>query len=380
MINYSFSTVLMTVLTSTVLIGIIAICFQRDKLSISIGDKLLAVLIVLSLLRFIFPIEMPFAKTVLLPESLSVVVTVIRHTFFSVGPIEISIWLLLECIWIGGMVYKLISIVSSHMTFRRYVGRYGVDVTEDPEYKSILNEICDSHKTDFHIIELPGLDTPRQYGVFHPLILIPAQLKMTREEAYYTLRHEATHYWHRDYLIKQGMSLLTALYWWNPLCHILSHHLDLLLEVKVDYKVTQRDSNTKVHYYNALVQISSGLSKEKDAPKPPSYLETPQAVGSAADLSRRANLVLYCDKVSKPLFLTLLAIVVSLFVCSYCYTFEAHYLPESDYLQTPEPQANEIYAILLEDGTYDIYWNDMWIENITSLDYYYTDISVIDLE
>ncbi|MCM1188866.1 MAG: M56 family metallopeptidase [bacterium] len=381
MINYSFSTVLMTVLTSTVLIGIIAICFQCDKILISIGDKLLAILILLSLLRFIFPFEIPLARTVLLPKSLSVIITVIRHTFFSVGPIDFSIWFLLGFIWICGTVYKLVTIVFSHVTFRNFTDRYGMDVTNDPFYRGLLNEICDSHKTNFRIIRVPGLDTPRQSGAFRPRILLPAGLQMTEEETYFTLYHEAIHYWHHDFLIKQGMNLLTAIYWWNPLCHILNHQLDVLLEVKVDHKVTHQDPDTKVHYYNALLHIGDKMSAENKASEPnlPSYLETPRAVGSAEDLTKRATLVLHADEASKPLFLVLLAFVVSLFVCSYCFTLEAHYLPERDYLETPEAQSTEIYAVLLDDGTYDIYWNGAWVENTDSIDYY-INIPVINLE
>lgn len=381
MINYSFSTVLMTVLTSTVLIGIIAICFRCDKILISIGDKLLGILILLSLLRFIFPFEIPLARTVLLPKSLSVIITAIRHIFFSVGPVGFSICVLLGIVWFCGTVYKLANIVFSHVTFRRFTDRYGMDVTNEPIYRKLLNEICDSHKTNFRVIRVPGLDTPRQSGLFRPRILLPAGLQMTEEETYYTLYHEAIHYWHHDFLIKQGMNLLTALYWWNPLCHILNHQLDILLEVKVDHKVTHQDPNTKVRYYNALLHIGDKMSAKPKTPGPnlPSYLGTPRAVGSAEDLTKRATLVLHSDEASKPLFLVLSAFVVSLFVCSYCFTLEAHYLPERDYLETPEAQSDEMYAVLLEDGTYEIYLGNYYIEHVDSLEYY-TGIPVIDLE
>lgn len=374
MFHYSFSTVLMTVLTSTVLVVIIAICFRRDKVFLSVGDKLLAILIVLALLRFIFPIEMPFSVNVYLPESLSIVISSIRHTSSSIGPFGLSVWAMIECVWFGGIVYKLFRIVSSHVTFNCFINRYGINVTEKEPFKTLLSKICDSHKVDFRIIQVPRLDAPRQSGILHPCILLPMGLSFTEDEIDYIIRHEFAHYRHHDFLIKQGMNLLTALYWWNPLCYTLSRQLDTLLEIKADQEVIAANSTDKLKYYQSLYAIGTALTKKQqesnESPTKFPYLATPKMLGGNKVLENRANLALYYERASKPVFLLILAIVLSVFVASYCFTFEAHYVPECDSLGDAEVFYDELYAIMLEDGTYDIYLNDILVEHVDSLTYY----------
>lgn len=371
MIHYSFSTVLMTVITSTVLIGIIAICLRSQKLFLSIGYKLLAVLIVLTLIRFLCPIEMSFVRNVFLPDPLSAAVLYIRHTFFSIGEIQVSIWLLLECVWYGGILYKLFRVLLSHMIFNRYIRRYGVNVTEKGIYASVMNQICDSRKDAFRIILLPNLDTPRQSGALHPRILLPLGLEMTEEELYYTLYHEITHYRHHDFLIKLGMSLLSAIYWWNPLCKVLSGQLDILLEIRVDEDVTQGDPLIKAAYYKALLNVGKELMTRPTEPECPVCAASPGAIGSITDLTKRAQMIFYFKKASVPVFVSLLLLVSTLFVCSYCFIFEAHYLPERDELGQNDIYDDSMYAIQLEDGTYDIYWHGIQIEHVDTLEYHY---------
>lgn len=376
MFHYSFSTVLMTVITSTVLIGIIAICLQSQKILLSIGYKLLTVLIALTLIRFLCPIEVSFVRNIFLPEPLSVAVSYIRHTFYSFKGVDISVWFLLECVWYGGILYKVIRMVLSHATFNHYIRRYGDNVTTKEPYASIMTRICDGHKNDFRIYRLSNLDTPRQSGAFFPCILLPEGLQLSEDELYYTLCHEVTHYRHHDFLIKLGMSLFSAVYWWNPLCKVLAGQLDLLLEIRADEAVTQGDPQVQTAYYKTLLNIGKDLVFDPKKPKLPAFFAMPRATGSITDLTKRAQVIFYFRKISIPVFLSLLLLVSALFVGSYCFTFEAHYLPERDKM-TDELQYDDIYAVLLEDGTYAIYWNNQLVEHVDSLEYY-PDIPVIN--
>lgn len=371
MFHYSFSTVLMTVITSTVLIGLIAICLRSRKMLLSIGYKLLAVLIVLTLIRFLYPVELTaLVRNIFLPVPLSVAVLYIRHTFFTLGGIDLSIWFLLECVWYSGILYKLIRMLISHIFFSRFIRRYGVNVTAKGIYASIMTQICDGRKNTFRIILLPGLDTPRQSGALHPSILLPRELELTEEELYYTLCHEVTHYRHRDFLIKLGMSLLSAVYWWNPLCKVLAGQLDILLEIRVDEDVTQGDPLIKAVYYKALLNVGKGLVSNPQEPKCPVSPATPGAVGSITDLTKRAEMIFYYKKASIPVFMSLLLLVSALFICSYCFTFESYHLPERDEMDNNDIPSNYMYAVPLEDGTYDIYWDGIWIEHVDTLKYH----------
>lgn len=370
MFHYSFSTVLMTVITSTVLIGIIAVCLQNKKILLSIGYKLLAVLIILALIRFLCPIEVSSVRNIVLPEPLSVTVSYIRHTFFSFKGINLSIWFLLECVWYIGILYKVIRMIISHVRFNRFIIRYGENVTEKEPYASLLACICDSRKNAFRVYRLPNLDAPRQSGALFPCILLPRDLELTRDELFYTFFHEITHYRHHDFLIKMGMSLLSAVYWWNPLCKVLARQLDFLMEVKVDEVVTSREPQIQASYYKSLLNIGKELIPDAAHSKSPVYNAMPKATGSVTDLTKRAQVIFYFKKASVPVFLPLLLLVLAIFIFSYCFTFEAFHVSEQDKLDTYELQYNEMYAILLEDGTYAVYWQGQLIEHVSTLEYF----------
>lgn len=373
MLNYSFSTVLMTVLTSTVLIGIIAACFHNKKVLISIGYKLIGAFLLLTLIRFIIPLEMPFTRTILLPKWLSAAILFIRHPFFTLGSLKISVWFVFECIWLCGSVFTAIKIIRRRITFHRGIIRYGKNVTDKEPYVSVLRKVCDSHKNDLRIIRVFGLDTPQQYGVFHPSILIPAELELTDSELYYTICHEFSHYKRRDFLIKFGMNILVAIYWWNPLCHVLSQQVDVMLEMHVDEKLTLSDPNIKKEYVETLMHIGYNIAAIQEQSLKPSYLVSPKAVADFDELIKRVH-ILYRDekdiKRSKLISAPLFGVVAALFLFSYCFIFEAHYLLNEYELETPEIQEAEMYAVTSEDGAYDIYWNSQLIEHVDSLDYY----------
>jgi len=77
--NYSFATVLMTILASNLVIILITLCFRFEKLLLTIGYRLLAVFLVLTLVRFVFPFELPFAKSIYLAEPISSVIFFLRQ-------------------------------------------------------------------------------------------------------------------------------------------------------------------------------------------------------------------------------------------------------------------------------------------------------------
>ena len=62
--------------------------------------------------------------------------------------------------------------------------------------------------------------------------------------------------------------------------------------------------------------------------------------------------------------------MVGIYLGSYVFILEADYDPKNTLTQDTSSTSEEFYAIFNEDGTYDIYCNDLFIENTVSLDYY----------
>jgi len=230
--NYSFSTVLMTILASNLVIILITLCFRFEKLLLTIGYRLLAVFLVLTLVRFVFPFELPFAKSIYLAEPISSVIFFLRQPLIGQNSVAtpfspvLSLWFFFECIWLTGCGIKLFHHVKSYLHTCRFIRLYGSNISHTEPIQKILNDICGKRQNRFRVIAIPGLKTPQIFGILSPHILVPDSVTLSDEEWRFTLQHEAFHHFHHDLLIKEGINLLRILYWWNPTCKVLQKQVN----------------------------------------------------------------------------------------------------------------------------------------------------------
>lgn len=92
MIQFSFSSVLMTVLTSNLLLILVALFFRNEKTLARVGYRLTAVYCAVTLIRLLFPCELPFTKTVVLPSGISNLFALLRHPYEVIPGIRLSAW------------------------------------------------------------------------------------------------------------------------------------------------------------------------------------------------------------------------------------------------------------------------------------------------
>lgn len=368
MFHYSFSTVMMAVITSNLIIVLIALCFRHKKLLLSMGYKLLIVFLLLTLVRFMFPLELKLTTTVLLPKFLSIVITYFRHPLFTPFGIYISTWTIFECIWLGGIVYKLYHHIRECTSSARFLARHGVDVTSQEPFASALAEACGKRKNLFRILKVPDLPMPCLYGIRHPRILLPMAGELTGTDLYYTLRHEISHHYHHDLVIKQIINFLSIVYWWNPACLILKNQVNLLLEMRVDDALVKGDRETALAYLQTLINIAES---SVDHSTLPASLVVSLVCKDTDFLSRRFEMICYRkDYANLPAALILSILIFSMYLGSYLFTLESYYYIEDGAEKTFGNTDSSMYAIPKEDGTYDIYLEDFLIENTDILEYY----------
>lgn len=367
--HYSFSTVLMTILASNLLIILISFCFRKEKLMLSIGYRLLAVFLVLTLIRFLLPFEWPFTKNIYLPTLLSTLITRFRHSFFEFSFLKVSLWFIFECVWlIGGLVA-----LCKHIKYRnhatRFISAFGKDITSQEPVDTILSDICKARKNPFRVIIIPNLDTPKIFGVFSPHILIPDYLDLESEEFRFTLRHEAYHYFHHDLLIKEAVNLLCILYWWNPACRRFQKQVGLILEMHVDDSLVNKDSLVGAAYMRFLIHILESASNMQNSISP--SLTISMVSAEEGELTQRFQMLCHeGDKTRIPMFILLLMIVVSIYLCSYAIILESNYCARIENDDTLFDSYTGFHAVLKKDGTYDLYFNGIFTENLENLDYY----------
>ena len=376
MVHYSFSTILMTFITSNLIIVLITMCFKREKILLSIGYKLTAVFLVLSLLRVLFPFELPFAKNVYLPTALSAVIVLIRHPFLKPWGLPVSLWTAFELVWIIGFIIRLYKQNKEHKAFYRFLRLCGRDITMEEPYHSVLSTVCGMRKNPFRLLRIPNLQFPVLVGIWHPCILLPDHYELTPDELYYTLRHETFHHYKRDLITKYGVSLLCMIYWWNPACVTIKKQLYHVMEMRVDENVAGMDKHTAVAYLSSIINIMENLQSDDQVPVPSgisAFLTKEQTV----EVRQRFHMLCNKKRTQWPLFIALLTIIAGIYLGSYLVIFEADFVSDltaPNTISTP----NEFYAILNQDGTYHIYYNEIFIEYTDTLEYYPPDILIID--
>lgn len=380
MLNYSFSTVLMAVLTSTLLILMTALCLRCRGMLRAIGSRLIIALLLLAMFRLFFPFELPFCRNINLSRIPSIIVTTIVHPYFFLGKVEISIWFCLQCVWVGGMVVSLRNLYRTCNHIHRHVLRYGRNISAKEPYRSVFQEVCRKREADMPILLVPGLDAPRQDRILHPRILLPREMKFSENQLRYIFRHELAHVRHHDVLIKLLVNLLAVVYWWNPLMRFLRRELDIILEIHVDARVLSGgDRNARSDYVDTLMDIAVQAQALMIAQNEfnGQVSSNPMAFGGMGDLEGRLAMMYENRRSSRPLALLLLTLTLTIYTLSYAFILEAYSQPSATYwpagvqgMNPREIKVQEMYAVAADGGGYDIYVNDCLMEHVDSLEHY----------
>lgn len=389
-IHYSFESVLMAVIASSLLLTVISLCLFSQRLMINTDYKLLSLFLMLTLLRFLVPLEFPFSINKNLPQSLSYIMFLIRHEYTFSHNISFSIWNIFEIVWLIGSSIQFARFIISHLRCRRYLVINGTDITGKQPYRDMLNDICiEHHKHNrFKILMLDDISTPMIYGIFSPYILIPAGMDLSRNDLYYALNHEASHHFHHDLLIKTGINILAVVYWWNPAVYVLEKKSDLLLEMRIDDHLTYNDRSTTACYLNCLINITEFTAGK--TPVSPG-LSLPFVKDGRSDLEKR--FLLLCNR-SRPKMYTLNVLltifIVGIYMASYIFIFEGYNCPAgTDSAGTNGTEyflpLDTTYLIENENGTYDVYLDspempDFYLETVDSLEYYDQGLKIYYLE
>lgn len=383
MLRYSFSTVMMSLLTSSLLICMLTFCLRYRGILYTIGAKLTIAFLLIVMLRLFLPFELPFCRNVNLYGFVSKILTGIQHPYFYVGEVGISLWSLFQCIWICGTVISLGRLFHASRVIRLHVRKYGINVSAREPYCSVFRSLCRKREASMPILLVPGLVAPQQDRILRPRILLPMEMTFSEEQLRYIFRHELTHARHFDVLTKLLLNLLAALYWWNPLIRPLRKQADVLLEMRVDdHVVAGGGKEEKERYANVLVgivnQAAELLEKQSSSNDPVS--SNPLISNNTTDLEERLLLMFNRKKASVSLTLLLLTLTLSVSVLSYLFIFEAYSIPTSlelDFLgnlgnleEIQVLDCREMYAVKREEGGYDIYWDGRVIDHVDDLTYY----------
>lgn len=368
---FSFSSVLMTLLASNLLLIPISLLFRNEKLLAEIGYKVMTVFCIATLVRLLFPCELPFTRTVILPTPVSNAISLLRHKHEFILGLQISIVTFLCVVWFVISALFMISFVFRQIKLRILAMRYGKDVTEKDPYAAILRALCsEKERRHLRLRLFPFTKIPMIIGLRKPIILLPQNMVLADKDLRYALQHELCHYRHHDLWLKYLVCCVSAFYWWNPFCHILRRQVDALQEMQVDASIVADGDEDATGYMSTIMYY---LKNSNGSDNYLSQTEKPALDGKSI-LSRRIHMMQRPQ--TKPNYLlsvALLLLTLGMYIGSYLIIFENYsYIPEiTESRSYVAPEIINTYAIPNADGTYTVYLFDgRCTEIVDSLEYY----------
>lgn len=143
--------------------------------------------------------------------------------------------------------------------------------------------------------------------------------------------------------------------------------------MRIDENVAEHDKQRAVGYMASMINIMEMLWARKQV-----ALDSGLPLSDEESTKMQQRFHMLCgrrEKVHMPLFLTLLAVMVVIYLGSYMVILEAHYELEA-HLQDTIAVDDEFCAVMMNDGTYAIYQNNFFIEYVDTLEYYPSDIQI----
>lgn len=371
MVHFSFSSVLMTVLVSNLLLIFISLLFRNEDVLAKIGFRLTAIFCIITLIRILFPFELPFTKTVALPANISNVISKLRHQHDIIPGFPLSIWNIFCVVWLAESIRRLSILIYSHWKLKMLIRENSKDVTKQEPYASLLIELCtEKQRKRIRLCTTTFVNVPMVMGLRNALVLLPANIDSSDTDIMFALRHEVYHYVHHDLWLKFAINCLVAAYWWNPFTHLLNKQIGVLLEMRVDDFIISEGENSTIDYLSSMMHYMEGDLSRDDISSHPMGL----ALKRKSNLSRRLCMIQSKgQKRNYILSAAMLLMVSSIYICSYLFILEnSSYRQEIRESSTRTvPSDEDFFAIQNENDTYTIYIPSLGIsENVDSLEHY----------
>lgn len=225
--NFSISSLFITLCISLVLITIFSLILTHEKSYHLFRADLLFVLVGITCLRLFFPFELPFTKTIALPSIMNPLTIFLDFEIFD----GVNVLHFLIIIWLIGVLISMGRYVQNIISAKKIEDRI-IQNSKCYKVSEILNHFI---YPDYDVYISTYIPSPMVLG-FKKCILIP-DIFFTESELANILNHEMQHLKQNDILFKQVIAMLTILYWWFPPIYWLRKNVNLYIEVRADEKL-----------------------------------------------------------------------------------------------------------------------------------------------
>jgi len=332
-----------------------------------VGVRTLILCILLSLIKLIFPFEFFCSHNINLTFIYPKIYQFIKRPIIlyhdkTILPLDILCF-----VWGIGIFFFLTKLAVAYIRMSLYIKN--LRPIKDPKLYSMSEHIAGKNRKHiaFHFVSSEARASPFVFGIFRPYIVLPKTFDIDSQNLYFIISHEIAHYYNGDLILKFVLSLLRAVYWWNPFIKLLQNQLVRLLEINIDKTVTRDWSDSqKLDYLNCLVE----LAKENlTVPYKDGILSFQS--GSPLMISQRVKIMMEDidapNKFSLPKSAALLLVSMLLFLIPVFTTFEAWDTDPEIKRETSEVNSKNAYFLNNNNGTYDLYLNDKYAGTITKI-------------
>lgn len=254
--SLSVSSIFITLIISLVMIILFYLILFNKKLIFLLRSDLLMILSFMIILRLLFPIEWPFTITFAFPWIMNPLQSFLDYTIFE----HFSILYLLLMVWFIGSIVQ---------TFRFFIQLKKIEnIFNVLDRASIKNKVSDfmeiDTRYDYPVWIADSIPFPMILG-FKKIILIP-KINLEKGQIRHVILHEIEHIKHKDNIIKLFLNILLIIYWWFPPVYWLCDKIQLVLEMRVDKKVTNDLSELGVaKYAETLLKVQKALLSKTES-------------------------------------------------------------------------------------------------------------------
>lgn len=365
---------------------VLLLCVLRWKLKILLGYQLfpLLLLIGLSVVRLLAPVETFFALEVESTRVLPFLRDELRAEVLVIGKLSISAAqiIVLSCSLVSIILLGRLLCLFQKKTKELKSGIQTDDVRILALFERIKEETPSKRKCFLHVSDnCPG---PCIFGVTYSVILVPGKMRtLSDRDLYYVLKHEWRHHLEHDVAVKLLIEGLCCVMWWNPLMYILKHNLNQTLELKCDAKVTREmDLEGRLSYAESILNAVGLCGKEVVAHSDEPQVLIPflgtlvnkKATGDG-DILQRFDAVLESrSKYSKGIGQIIGVALVLMFAVSFCFVLQPYSLPAVEDLTVETKSENTVgpfrispetsFLVDNQDGTYSLFVDGEYLHNV----------------
>lgn len=379
MLNFSFASLLMAIVTSNLFIIVLTLIFINQSVMREFGFSLLGMICTLIFIRMLFPFEFAhMTKNINLPIAVSRVFSFIRHPGIPILGYRCSVWDIFVIIWGIGFFVLFYQYMSSIKDTYKFIYKYGVNVTDSPGYKAALCKTIDNKKLRdrITILQLPLINSPAVFRYhMHYYILMPDKLTLDEKEQEFIFRHEVSHILHHDTTLKFFLQVICLFYWWNPFCYMLKKRSSLLFELRVDSSVALQGDEQIRQYIACLVKVSKYSIDGNSGVNMPSAIKF--SLKMESDTFIRVCFLLENKKIKNKILTRLISLPLCvIYIFSFVFIFEGYYSNPGEMGYSQEVNSENTYFVKNKDNTYDVYFYGEYIDTASSLDYYPDDCKI----